>query len=165
LSAIISDCGRYRYRLERNTGGPGGFVTAVIMVNPSTADAELDDATIRKLKGFARANRWGRIIVGTLFALRATDVRVLAKVDDPIGPDNDDHLRNIIVEADRVIVAWGPRSKLPPRLRNRYLAVLSMLRRFETKPECIGPPAKDGHPRHPLMLPYSSPILPWTPPV
>jgi hypothetical protein len=43
--------------------------------------------------------------------------------------------------------------------------VLSMLRRFETKPECIGPPAKDGHPRHPLMLPYSSPILPWTPPV
>jgi hypothetical protein len=165
LSAIISDCGRYRYRLERNTGGPGGFVTAVIMVNPSTADAELDDATIRKLKGFARANRWGRIIVGNLFALRATDVRVLAKVDDPIGPDNDDHLRNIIVEADRVIVAWGPRSKLPPRLRNRYLAVLSMLRRFETKPECIGPPAKDGHPRHPLMLPYSSPILPWTPPV
>ena len=61
-SAVISPCGRYRYRLERD--GPGEGRTVIIMVNPSTADAETDDATIRKLKGFGARNGWGRIIVG-----------------------------------------------------------------------------------------------------
>ena len=49
MSAVISECGLYRYRLERQTAGAGS--TLVVMVNPSTADAEQDDATIRKLKG------------------------------------------------------------------------------------------------------------------
>lgn len=71
MTAIISACGRYRYRLERPGTGPGA--TAIIMVNPSTADAELDDATIRKLRGFGARNGWGRLIVGNLFAYRAPD--------------------------------------------------------------------------------------------
>ena len=54
-SAIISACGTYRYRLEREGRGDGA--TAVIMVNPSTADATLDDPTIRKLRGFG--DRYG----------------------------------------------------------------------------------------------------------
>jgi hypothetical protein len=120
-SAIISPCGRYRYRLERE--GPGEGRTVVIMVNPSTADAEQDDATIRKLKGFGARNGWGRIIVGNLFAYRATDVRELAKVDDPFGPRNDWHLHRMIDESSRVIVAWGPSGKLPRYLRNRWREV------------------------------------------
>lgn len=53
MSAIISPCGKYRYRLERE--GPGEGATAIIMVNPSTADAENDDRTISKLRGFGLA--------------------------------------------------------------------------------------------------------------
>ncbi|MDR7101508.1 DUF1643 domain-containing protein [Croceicoccus sp. BE223] len=162
MTAIISDCGRYRYRLERNT--VGGGATAVIMVNPSTADATENDATIRKLIGFGRRNRWGKLIVGNLFAYRATDVRELGKVADPVGPENDNHLIQMLAEADQAIIAWGPLSKQPLRVRNRFLNVLTMISGAGLDPYCIGPAAKCGHPKHPLMLPYESPIIEWTQP-
>jgi hypothetical protein len=79
VSAVISPCGAYRYRLERPDVF-GDFSTAVIMVNPSTADATENDATIRKLIGFRNHHSWGHIIVGNLFAYRATDVRELGAV-------------------------------------------------------------------------------------
>ncbi len=158
MSAIISDCGLYRYRLERD--GPGEGSTAIIMVNPSTADAEQDDATIRKLRGFGARHGWGRIIVGNLFAYRATDVRELGKVADPVGPDNDNHLAAMLAEASRVILAWGPVTKQPRGLRGRFRVVLGML---HSVPHSIGAPAKCGHPRHPLMLAYAEPLMPCHP--
>jgi hypothetical protein len=158
-SAIISDCGLYRYRLERD--GPGEGRTIVIMVNPSTADADSDDATIRKLKGFGARNQWGRIMVGNLFAYRATDVRELAKAADPVGRNNSIHLLDMMTEADRVIFAWGPVGKVPRALRNQWRRVWAMC---ALQPMSIGEPAKCGHPKHPLMLAYDTPLLPWSPP-
>ncbi|MEW6626542.1 MAG: DUF1643 domain-containing protein [Pseudomonadota bacterium] len=162
MSAIISDCGSYRYRLGR-FASPHATITAIIMVNPSTADADTDDATIRKLRGFGERNRWGQLIIGNLFAYRATDVRELGKVADPIGPENDDHLRRILAAADQVICAWGPISKQPAEWRGRFNDVVGLIRRTGLDPMCIGETAKCGHPKHPLMLPYSSPIMPWHP--
>ena len=163
MSAIISDCGFYRYRLER-FASPHATLTAVLMVNPSTADADQDDATIRKLRGFGERNQWGQIIVGNLFAYRATDVRDLGKVSDPVGPENDDHLMRLLAEADQVVCAWGPIRKQPKVWRNRYLDVLGLIHGTGLDPLCIGEPAKCGHPKHPLMLSYSSPIQKWKAP-
>ena len=160
MGAIISACGAYRYRLERDTIGHGA--TAIIMVNPSTADAQQDDATIRKLRGFGDRNQWGRIIVGNLFAYRATDVRALGRALDPIGPDNDHHLLRIAAEVDRVIFAWGPVAKQPRALRQRWERVADIFSHL--RPAGIGQPAKCGHPRHPLMLAYAEPIRAWSPP-
>ncbi len=159
MSAIISDCGAYRYRLAREGRGLGA--TAVIMVNPSTADADQDDATIRKLRGFGDRNQWGRIIVGNLFAFRATDVRLLGSVPDPVGPLNDAHLNVILGEVDRVVVAWGPVTKQPKAVRERWRHVTRMAASLGHHPLCIGAPALCGHPRHPLMLAYAEPIQPW----
>lgn len=162
MSAIISPCGLYRYRLERD--GPGEGATAVIMVNPSTADADNDDATIRKLRGFGQRNGWGKIIVGNLFAFRATDIRELATAADPIGPDNDYWLTSIFNDADRVVFAWGPISKQPKYHRHVWRGVYQTAALMLQRPLSIGEPAKCGHPKHPLMLAYDSPIAPWTPP-
>lgn len=161
-SAIISPCERYRYRLERE--GPGDGATAVIMVNPSTADADRDDATIRRLRGFGTRYGWGKIIVGNLFAYRATDVRELARISDPAGlPENDLHLMRMFREAERVVVAWGPLAKQPKYHRNRYRKVLDLI--DDGRPVySIGTPAKDGHPCHPLMLSYDRELVPWTRP-
>jgi hypothetical protein len=157
--AIISDCGTYRYRLERD--GPGAGSTAIIMVNPSTADATKDDHTIRKLRGFGERYGWGRLIVGNLFAFRATDINELRGAWDPIGPENDKHLHMILEDADRVIVAWGPPSKLPKHLRRRWV---SFVRAAEPMADLysIGASAKDGHPCHPLTLPYARELQPWS---
>ena len=159
-SAIISPCETYRYRLERD--GPGIGQTTVIMVNPSTADAVENDATIRKLLGFGRHYDWGRIVVGNLFAYRSKDVKALATSADPVGPDNDGHLMDMMREADRLVVAWGPAAKLPQRLRGRYRGILEIAHMVSRRPMSIGAPAKDGHPRHPLLLPYGRALQPWS---
>lgn len=155
-SAIISKCERYRYRLDRQ--GPGEGSTVVIMVNPADADATEDDQTIAKLRGFGLRNNWGRIIVGNLFAYRSPNVRVLETVDDPIGPENDHHLREMFGIADRVVFAWGAlERKLPERLRGRWQDVAHMVPE-QLNPLSIGPRLKSGHPRHPCMLAYDLPI-------
>lgn len=165
MSAIISDCGTYRYRLERSVigldGGQGAI--AFIMVNPSTADAEADDATIRKVKGFTARMGGSRAIVGNLFAYRATDINALKTAADPVGPENDDHLRQILGDADTCIVAWGALSKLPPSLRGRWRNLKSMADRLSVPLQCLGT-AKDGHPLHPCMIGYERAVLDWTGP-
>lgn len=161
MSAIISQCGTYRYRLERD--GPGDGATAVIMVNPSTADATQDDATIRKLRGFGARYGWGKLIVGNLFAYRSKDVKALAIADDPIGGDNGYRLAEIFLDADRVVFAWGPVAKLPRHLRDQWRDVHRLALAMHSQPMSIGAPAKDGHPCHPLMLPYSRQLQAWAP--
>jgi hypothetical protein len=159
-SAIISDCGQYRYRLERRDVF-GDFATAVIMVNPSTADATENDATIRKLIGFRDRWGWGHLLVGNLFAYRSTDVAQLGKACDPIGPENDYHLWQIINEAQQVVAAWGPTRKQPKALRKRWETVANIVQTLRKPLLSIGEPAKCGHPKHPLMLPYALELQRW----
>ncbi len=163
MSVVFSPCGTYRYRLERPDAF-GDHSTAVIMVNPSTADAVQNDHTIRKLIGFRDLNGWGHLIVGNLFAYRATDVRELAKAADPIGPDNDFYLRQIIGEAQQVVVAWGPVTKQPKHLRDRWRIITEIAQPLGKPLLSIGLPAKCGHPCHPLTLSYDRKLQPWSQP-
>lgn len=167
MSAIISPCGLYRYRLARGLGQDGPTVL-FLMVNPSTADAEHDDPTIRKCIGFAKKLGAGELLVGNKFAFRATDVRELRRANDPVGPENDAHLRAMMYEADTIIVAWGALNKLPEALRGRWKEVVRIADAL--RPEA-GPvdllaigTNDDGHPKHPLMPGYDSPIAAWSVP-
>lgn len=159
MTAIISPCGLFRYRLERRLGGDGVTV-AFIMVNPSTADGTQDDPTIRKCIGFAKKLGGGTLIVGNKFAYRATDVHELRGVRDPIGPHNEIHLREIIFEADVVIAAWGSLNKLPETLRSRWKDVARLADERSQTLSMLGTNA-DGHPKHPLMVGYDAEIAPW----
>jgi len=162
VSAIISTCGRYRTRLEREVSEQG-IVAAIFGVNPSTADATENDATIRKDIGFAQRNGWRRIIKGNKFSYRAADVRQLAKCIDPTGPDNDAHLLQIMRDADILVAAWGPLTKLPKHLRGRFKVLVRMAESVGKPFYCFGT-AKDGQPRHTLMLAYSTPLELWRAP-
>lgn len=162
-SAVISECGLYRLRLDRDMGLPGK-VAAILGVNPSTADGETDDATIRKDYGFCRRNGIGRFIKGNKFAFRATDVRELRTARDPIGPMCDYYLMQMMREADIVIAAWGPLSKLPPHLRTRWKQVWGIAREVGKPLHCFGT-AKDGQPLHTLMLGYDAPLIEWRAPM
>ena len=161
--AVFSDCGAYRYRLERRLSDDPETL-AVVMVNPSTADAENDDQTVRKVQGFARRAGFGRLIVGNLFALRSMDIKGLATVEDPRGGQaNNQHLEAMIAEADRVLFAWGASDKIPNKWRARWTTVADIADRAGKQPFCLGV-AKDGHPLHPMTLGYDRLWQPWSRP-
>lgn len=160
MGAVISPCLAYRYRLDREVQPFGGPVVALIGVNPSTADAILDDATIRKDLGFGKRLGWSRIIKANKFAFRATDVRKLREATDPIGPENDRYLREIFAEADLLVPCWGPLAKLPKPLRYQWAKVRDLMRESGKTVMCFGT-AQDGQPRHTLMLSYDTPLQGW----
>lgn len=162
MSAIFSDCGLFRYRLERELGRSGP-VAAMFGVNPSTADAEKNDQTIRKDIGFGARHGWGRLIKGNKFAYRSTDIRGLRTAADARGPLNDHHLEQIMADADVHIAAWGPLAKLPPHLRKRWRTVAAIADRLGVELMCFGT-AQDGQPLHTLVLAYDTPLIRWRPP-
>ena len=159
MTAIISACCGYRYRLEREIR-PQGIVVAFFGVNPSCADASVRDHTDLKWTGFA--HRWGarKYIAGNPFAWRSRNVIDLVAVVDPIGPDNDYHLEQIIADADLLVPCWGDRGKLPKALRPRLDALTDMLLASDKPAKVFGLTSK-GDPRHPLMLGYDTQLIEW----
>ncbi|NLS19850.1 DUF1643 domain-containing protein [Rhizobium sp. P40RR-XXII] len=159
-TAIFSECGLYRYLLEHDFGGSGPVVS-LGMINPAEANEEKNDHTMTKVDGFCARLGASKVVVWNPFALVAKDVRDLRTAADPIGPENDAYIERAIRGADIHIVAWGPLSKLPKPLLNRWRSVVDVLNRAGAKPMCWGT-ALDGHPRHPLMLAYATPLVPWS---
>jgi hypothetical protein len=110
--ATFSKCGKYRYSLVRAFLHPGPKgPCAFIMLNPSTATAEVSDPTVRRCEGYARA--WGHdsLVVLNIFAFRSTDPKALYKEADPVGPDNDRYIRHYAKKAAMIICAWGAHGK------------------------------------------------------
>jgi hypothetical protein len=145
MSAIISPCGLYRYRLERRFGD--GPASLFIMLNPSTADAEIDDPTIRRCIRFAQSFGCGRLLVGNLFAFRATKPADLMKASDPEGPDNLKHLKKMCAEAQLCIAAWGAHGKY----RGQGQRIIGRLSAWDVPLHHLKM-TKAGHPCHPLYL-------------
>ena len=161
MSAVLSPCGQYRYRLER-TIAMDGPVYAFFGINPSTADASENDATVRKWIGFCK--RWGasRFIVGNVWPLRSTHVRARATAPRWIGVglDNQRHILAMAAEADILVPCWGDRAKVPRAMHNELDDLLSLLRATGKPLRHFGL-TKGGDPKHPLMLGYDTPLVPW----
>lgn len=159
-SAVMDAEQIYRYRLDRDVQA-SGMVFAYFGVNGSTASADEDDQTTKKWFGFTLRNGGRRYIAANPFAFRATDVRRLANVPDPIGPENARHLAEIIAEADILVPCWGNRAKVPEWLRPRFDVLRDQL--FASgKPVRIFGLTASGDPKHPLMLGYDTPLVDWS---
>ena len=159
MSAVISDCGSYRYLLERDLGG--GQRCTFIMLNPSTADAETDDPTIRRCKGYARGWGYGRLAVVNLFAWRATDPKMLWDAADwggmdIIGERNDAYTEEVCTGSALVVCAWGnggnARGSERISSRGRRNSVVNRLRDLSVDLSVLRL-SKTGEPCHPLYLP------------
>lgn len=161
MSAVISPCGLYRYRLERVVAVEGP-VYAFFGINPSTADASLDDATVRKWIGFTKTWGGSRFIVGNVCPFRSTNVRALADAGrwPHIDRENRDHILAMAAEADILVPCWGDRGKVPRAMHSELDDLLALLR-GTGKPVMHFGLTKGGDPKHPLMLGYKTPLLPW----
>ena len=161
-SAVISPCGKFRYRLWRcwDMSQPSQKLVFV-MLNPSTADGQDDDPTIRRCISFAKQHAFGMLEVVNLFAFRATEPIDLARAGYPPGPDNDHHLAEAAADAQGICLAWGAHGS-HLAVEARVQRVMPIIRRHARVPEqCLAITSR-GHPSHPLMLPASSRLHDYT---
>lgn len=157
MTALISDCGKYRLALTRTiTGLDSDRRILFIMLNPSTADASKDDPTIRRCLSFARRDQCSMVTVVNLYALRATNPAELLTSPDPIGPGNPEMVRHEIDlhrrDGGLIIAAWGS-SKQPSPIMVRYVKEW-----LNGSGLCLGM-NKDRSPKHPLYVRGDSPLV------
>lgn len=144
--ATLSNDALYRYLLWRrwDKEKPRALF---IMLNPSTADAEVDDPTIRRCIGFARTWGLGGIRVCNLFPFRATDPAELMKADIPEGYGNLGYIEKGVDTGGVSIAAWGAH-QMSARQQNN---VRNLFYELGVPLYALGV-TKHGAPRHPLYL-------------
>lgn len=147
--ANFSGCGKYRFALWRIWDEDKPIITFVGL-NPSTANEDTNDPTIRRVIRFA--NRWGYggVYMMNLFPLVTPNPKDLLTKPIPKWAQrlNDSLLGKII---DHVVFAWGsfPEAKekgeqIAARVKGQALAI-----------------NKDGSPRHPLYVPAKTELIPY----
>ncbi len=152
--AVLSPCGAYRYRLWRRWGS--GPRCTFVCLNPSTADAEKSDPTLRRMLAFTRDWGFEQLDVVNLFAFRATRPRDCFRAADPVGPENDQHITEATRDAALVVVAWGAQGCIQGRDRQ----VLELLRQAGVTPHALRL-LRGGAPEHPLYLPSELKPVPF----
>lgn len=161
-TAKLSPDGLYRYELTRWWGDPDAYVPlylTFVMLNPSTADAQLDDPTIRRCVGFATREGFRGIRVVNLYALRSTQPAALWTHPDPVGPDNRRSLRVALLRAyntcSPVVCAWGAHAhpEAVDRFKRDAADCGAKLQALHV--------TKAGAPGHPLYLRADAPLQDW----
>jgi hypothetical protein len=144
----------YRYLLWRRWDTKLPSVLWV-MLNPSVADSNFEDPTIRRCIGFTKLWGFGGLEVVNLYAFRSPEPAALVENAhmgiDVVGPENDEHLRRSYPFA-RTIVAWGSHSFAAQRAE--HVVRLFGSRRLY----CLGT-NKDGNPKHPLYVKSVQPLV------
>lgn len=155
--ATISPDGLYRYDLGRRWDE--GPLLGWVMLNPSVADANVDDQTIRQCCYFARREGYAGIYVVNLYAYRATHPTDLWAVVDPVGPNNDHQIAYAATsqQVGAFVVAWG---NVPKRARGRVRRVMQLLRDDPREVLCCGR-TRSGAPRHPSRLSHHTELVPY----
>lgn len=141
-NAIFSPCSTYRYSLTRLWDGDRELVMFVGL-NPSTADAALDDPTIRRCVRFAKDWGFGGILMLNVFAYRSTEPNKLRAIEDPVGPMNDKTFAFFRMKPRLIVAAWG--NNCPPEREREVLDLIG-------RPVYALGHTKFGHPKHPLYL-------------
>jgi hypothetical protein len=145
-ACIFSPDRNYRYLLIHKWNGL--FPERVCMwigLNPSIADELKLDNTLRRIRAFSAAAGFNSFYMVNLFALVATDPKVMKAHPAPVGPENDQHIERALKKVMTVFVAWGAHGKHFDRDRQ----VLALLRDRQV---CCLALTREGCPKHPLYL-------------
>ena len=163
---------RYRYLISRTLANPtpgrarcgegNGSKDGLlfVMLNPSIADAQSDDPTLRRCMAFARQWGFSRLDVVNLYARICTNPRRLFEGPDPEGPRNNFWIRHATANAALIVCAWGNSGGEKAAIRAR--AVTRLLAASGRALHHLGLTAS-GAPRHPLYVPGSARPVLWDP--
>lgn len=140
--ALFSRCNLYRYRLWR-IWEPKAHIAMCVGLNPSTANWQEDDPTIRKLRDIFQYHGYGGFYMTNLYALVSSKPDKLFSIDDP-QKGNDEHLAEVMKFTGDLFACWGSFKSIDYRAKK----VLEMANR--KKVMCFGK-SKLGIPIHPAF--------------
>jgi len=152
-SYIYSRDMRYRYAFARCWEADGPLILWV-GVNPAKGDTEQRRRpTVERCIAWSRS--WGAagLIFANLFAARHNRPVDLRSTLDPVGPHNDEVLRELSAIAERTVLAWGNWGRLHGRGKDSA--------HLFNQPLCLGVTAK-GQPRHPLYVRGNTTLERWS---
>jgi len=144
---------KYRYALWRiwDERKP---ICMFIGLNPSTADENFDDPTIKRCKSYSGGWGYGGLCMANLFAYRSSNPRDLCSYREPIGSENDTWLTYLAAYSGIVVASWGNWGELLKRSE--------AVRKLIPGLYCLGT-TKRGQPKHPLYLPGEAKIERYMP--
>lgn len=152
----------YRYTLEHRWGDTPDLLSHTdgwdgppplrrimwIGLNPSTADENQLDPTLRRIKAFSQAWGFNCFVMTNLFAYRATKPEDMKRQEDPIGPQNDETLYRLARTSEMIVAAWGAHGTH----LQRGSRVWMMLKNASVRPVHCLVRNNDGSPKHPLYV-------------
>lgn len=158
--AVFSADGRHRPLMRRWLGDafPERHLLFIGM-NPSTADATVNDPTCAREWTFTLREGFTGMVKANVGDYRATDPKMLLEPGVVVSsPDNLPTIRAAAARADKVILCHG---KLNRALAPAGRALVEALTEDGVDLWCFGTNA-DGSPKHPLYLRGDTPLVRWT---
>lgn len=154
--AVFDDSKLYRYSLWRRFKPfcPVNRMLCVCSLNPSTADHEIDDPTVRRDLGFAKSFGFDGLVKINLFSFRATDPALMKAHPSPIGAENDYFIQWFAQNAGMFIAAWGNDGAH----LNRSTEVRKLLQGTVVYHLGLN---QTGEPKHPLFLKKTTQPVLW----
>lgn len=153
----------HRFLLWRIWSPEPGKLLGFVMLNPSTADATNDDPTTTRNMARARRMGYAGIVQANLYSYRTPSpdkLKAQGYPGAPTGIDGGENMRSVgimFAACQDVVLAWGAHARIYDAAafvrivrqapKNSRLLHLGLL--------------KNGMPRHPLMVSYSTPLQEW----
>lgn len=150
----------YRYIL----GTRGKKPLVCIGINPSTAQPDRLDNTLKSVERIALGNGFDSFIMFNVYAQRATNPDAMEKVCNPLlHRENLEAFRYVLSISDRPAVwaAWGAVIEKRGYLADCLRDMLAVGQEHGAKWYCAGAITKKGHPHHPLYLKKDEKLKPF----
>lgn len=141
----------YRYIL----GTRGKNPLICIGINPSTAQPDNLDNTLKSVERIALHNGFDSFIMFNVYAQRATNPDTMEKVFNPqLHRENLEAFRYVLSISERPAVwaAWGAIIEKRSYLTDCVRDMVSLGQEYGASWYCAGAITKKGHPHHPLYL-------------
>ena len=144
----------YRYSLKGNAAAINPLI--VIGLNPSTADEEKPDQTMKRVVSLMEINGFDGFVMLNLYPLRTPYPKKLKS----IGIDSEEHKTNLekidscikYISKPTILLAFGANIAKIKGLANCFKDIVEQCKSYNPDWCCLDK-TKDGHPKHPLFLP------------
>ena len=150
----------YRYIL----GTRGQKPLICIGINPSTAQPDDLDNTLKSVQRIALGNGYDSFLMFNVYAQRATDPDAMEKVCNPLlHRENMEAFRYVLSLSDSPAIwaAWGAVIEKRGYLKDCLRDMLDIGRQYSAQWYCAGAITKKGHPHHPLYLRKDEKLRPF----